>query len=224
MTLATTPPPATITDPPLDQWLPATWDEFLAIAHDPAAPPDRRSYYYNGRMRFEMTPLGHDHARQNLPPTDIVAFYALVRQMRVVRYLNVSLRKTGAQECQPDLSVYVGDRPEWPPKGNEPIDLDRFGPPDLVVEVGASSFNDDLGPKRLLYEQLGVREYWVINANERQVIAFAIADRGSRAIEESQVLPGLSMAIVAEALERTDRNDDADTIRWLMEQFQAIGS
>jgi hypothetical protein len=32
------------------------------------------------------------------------------------------------------------------------------------------------------------------------------------------------MAIVAEALERTDRNDDADTIRWLMEQFQAIES
>ncbi|HEY9688878.1 MAG TPA: hypothetical protein V6D46_02710, partial [Coleofasciculaceae cyanobacterium] len=95
MTLATTPPPTAIADPPLDRWLPGTWDEFLAIANAPTAPPDRRSYYHQGRMRFEMTPLGHDHARQNLPPADIVAFYALAQQMRVVRYLNVSLRKTG---------------------------------------------------------------------------------------------------------------------------------
>ena len=222
MTLATTPPPIAIADPPLDRWLPGPWDDFLAIANAPTAPPDRRSYYHQGRMRFEMTPLGHDHARQNTSPLWVAGLYATFRNLRLVSYLNVSLRKTGIQESQPDLSLYVGDRPEWPPKSNEPIDLDRFGPPDLVVEVGASSFSDDLGPKRLLYEQLGVREYWVINATDRQVIAFAIADRGSRAIEESQVLPGLSMAIVAEALERTDRNDDADTIRWLMEQFQAI--
>jgi Uma2 family endonuclease len=33
----------------------------------------------------------------------------------------------------------------------------------LVIEIAVYSVNDDLGFKRLLYERLGVKEYWINN-------------------------------------------------------------
>ncbi|MEO0406386.1 MAG: hypothetical protein AAF289_03440 [Cyanobacteria bacterium P01_A01_bin.135] len=48
-----------------------------------------------------------------------------------------------------------------------------------------------MGTKRLLYERLGVAEYWVINVAERDLIAFAIANSRSGEIHASQVLSGL---------------------------------
>jgi hypothetical protein len=39
-------------------------------------------------------------------------------------------------------------------------------------------------------------------------------------ITRSEVLPGLDLAIVDEALRRTDDNDDAAITRWLIEMFQ----
>ncbi|TAD77395.1 MAG: Uma2 family endonuclease, partial [Oscillatoriales cyanobacterium] len=54
----------------------------------------------------------------------------------------------------------------------------------------------------------------------RSVIGFAIADRGSREIQVSQVLPGLELSIITEALQRLDREDDGQITRWLIDQFQ----
>jgi hypothetical protein len=72
------------------------------------------------------------------------------------------------------FAFYIGPTFLLPPQDNAPIDVNRFGPPTLAIEVGASSFKDDLGAKRLLYERLGVAEYWVVNVAERQAIAFAV--------------------------------------------------
>ena len=40
-------------------------------------------------------------------------------------------------------------------------------PPDFVMEVASpSTANNDLGPKRALYERLGIREYWRLDGTE----------------------------------------------------------
>ena len=56
-----------------------------------------------------------------------------------------------------------------------------------------------------------------------QVIAFAIADRRSGQIDQSQVLPGLAIATVEEALRRSPTEDDATINRWLLELFSHSG-
>ena len=44
------------------------------------------------------------------------------------------------------------------------VNLDRYPAPDLVVEIAKTTLLDDLGTKRSLYEELGVAEYWVVDA------------------------------------------------------------
>ncbi|MDB9523451.1 Uma2 family endonuclease, partial [Dolichospermum circinale CS-1225] len=108
---------------------------------------------------------------------------------------------------------------KFPPLNNSPVNINELAAPTLVVEVAASSISDDLGFKRLLYERLGVKEYWVMNANNNDIIAFEIIDGGSRRIEESKVLPGLQIAIVQEAIQRSLTQDDGEVNRWLLQIF-----
>lgn len=99
------------------------------------------------------------------------------------------------------------------------MDVLTHGAPQLVIEIASTTLNDDLGKKRLLYERLGAVEYWVVDVQAAQVIAFEIADRRSGQITESQVLPGLAMATLEMALERSQQEEDATITRWLLELF-----
>ncbi len=49
--------------------------------------------------------------------------------------------------------------------------------------------------------------------------ALEMIDGGSRAIEVSQVLPALSIAIAEETLEKSRNQDDGEVNRWLMQIF-----
>ena len=148
---------------PVDTWIKGSWDEFLSLC-DRAEYEQGRFYYNDGWMRIEMASIGMLSARFHSLVSTVIIFYAAFNNIRIKELTNGSLRKTGFREAQPDISFYIGDRFEFPPRNNSSIDLDRFPPSHLVVEVGASSFWDDLGQKRLLYENLGVEEYWVVSS------------------------------------------------------------
>ena len=85
------------------------------------------------------------------------------------------------------------------PWGTSIINLDNYPPPNLVIEVAKTSLADDKGEKRLLYEELGVDEYWIIDVQNVQVIAFAVENGGSRKITHSLVLPGLTISLLENA-------------------------
>lgn len=198
-----------------DTWVKATWDDFIATLD---APPydEAPGYFDNGYMRIEMAPLGGGHARQNSVVSKVVSLFAMVRSLRLAEFTNGSFHKTGERGCQPDAAFYIGSDFRLPPQDNSPIDVNVFGPPTLAIEIGSSSFKDDLGAKRLLYERLGVNEYWVVDVAERQVIAFAVAEGGSRQIRVSGVLPGLDLSLVEEVLVRSQNEDDTTLMGWLM--------
>ena len=201
-----------------ETWVKASWEEFIGLAEDPAY-IDGRFYYHQGLLRIEMSPLGPRHGRQSSIISKAVSLFATIKNIRIVEFANTSFRNAGVGEFQPDLAFYIGSGLRIPPQSNEPIDLQDFDPPSLVVELGAATVSDELGRKRLMYEESGVQEYWVNDLNVGEVVAFAIAEGRSGRVRESQLLPGLAIASVEEAIKRSQVEDDTKINLWLLKTF-----
>ena len=205
---------------PSDIWVVATWEEFIAMADDPAY-SKAKCYYRNGQMRIETMSVGPDHSRDNAIALFAINLFCTIKGISLNGLDNCSYRKTGVRECQPDVSYYIGETAQLAPSGSSIASLDVTPPPDLVIEVADSTFADDIGEKRLLYEELKVAEYWVLDVQKSEIIAFAIiADNGSRRLVQSEVLPGLTIALLEEALRRSRTEDQAQVGAWLLAQFQ----
>lgn len=208
------------TQTPLNIWLPATWEEFVNIADAPAS-AKLKGYYYIGRMRFEPISTGSDHSNDNALIIVAISSFAVHNHIPMTAKDGCSYRKVGFDEFQPDASYYIGDNTDAIPWGTRVIDLEQYPLPNLVIEVSATSLADDLGEKRLQYEDVGIPEYWIVNVQTTQILAFAIAPDGTiRRIRESQVLPGLKLEILEQALQCSHQENQSATTAWLLEQFR----
>ena len=203
-----------------DAWVSATWEEFLVASED-SEQTQARCYYDLGLMRIETMPIGSVHGRDNSTLAAAVTFYGTLKKIAFIGFTNCSFQHIGERECQPDLAYYIGEGVQVMPHNNQAVDVRTVGAPTLAIEISSTSLSDDLGDKRLLYERLGVGEYWVVNVKAAKIIAFEVANLGSRQIQTSLVLPGLPMEIVEEALRRSQTDDDGSVSRWLIQQFSA---
>jgi len=201
-------------------WVPASWEEFVRLTDDPAY-AKAKGYYFNQQMRIETAGVGPDHARENTLLILVIGLYCGLNGIPIVGLTNCSYRKVSVGEAQPDISYYVGDRATLAPQGRAIASLDDTPPPDLAIEIADSLLADDLGTKRLLYEELNVAEYWVVDVSTCQIIAFQIADRGSRRITVSQVLAGLDISVLQDALELAKQSDNSQVVAQLMARFQS---
>ncbi|NJK38822.1 MAG: Uma2 family endonuclease [Oscillatoriales cyanobacterium RM2_1_1] len=205
----------------MDTWVAVSWQDFLDLADQPEL--QRGKFYYDQNlMRIELLPIGPLHGHDNSVIARTISLFATLNNIPIMEYLNTSFRHPQVRECQPDVAYYIGSELKLPPRNDSPVDVTEFDPPTLAVEIASTTLNDDLGRKRLLYERLGVQEYWVVDAKLGEVIVFAVADGGSKQIPESQVLPGLGLKVVLEALERSQREDDGAVNRWLLEVFREV--
>jgi Uma2 family endonuclease len=163
-----------------DTWVTATWDEYIEIIKQPEY--DRaKCYYYNGQLRIEMAAVGPDHADDNGIIVILINLFGIAKGIKMRLLVNCSYAKTGVRGAQPDASYYIGDRVQTAPRGSSVVNLDSLVSPDLAIEIADSSLVDDLGTKRMIYEELGVSEYWVVDVQKAQVIAFKIiANLGKR--------------------------------------------
>ena len=207
------------TNLPTDTWVKATWDEYIRVIEDRIY-EKAKCYYYNGKLRIEMPPIGSDHSRDHSIVIYAVHLFAGIKGMDLDGHDNCSYRKTGCNEAQPDASFYIGKNADVIPWGTTVIDLDNYPPPTLAIEVANTSLSDDKGEKRLLYEELGVAEYWIIDVRNVRVIAFAVENGGSRRITQSQVLPGLAISRLEEAFQRTRQMNHGKVSAWLLSQLQ----
>lgn len=171
-------------------------------------------------MRIESSPIGNDHASDHATMISAGSLFCAIKNIPNTARDICTYRQTGLREAQPDISYYIAENAEVIPWGTSIIDLDSYPPPDLVIEVANTSLADDKGEKRLLYEDLNVKEYWIVDVQNVQIIAFAIADGGSKRIQESQVLPGLKLSLLNEVLQRSRQTNQGQVIHWLLAQFQ----
>jgi Uma2 family endonuclease len=77
---------------------------------------------------------------------------------------------------EPDLAVIAGT-----PRGSA-------GHPttaDLVVEVADSSLDFDTNDKRLPYARAGIRDYWVVDINGRQLLVYRDPQAGDYATQQT---------------------------------------
>jgi Uma2 family endonuclease len=199
---------------PANVWIKATWEEFLTLADDPKLVGDR-FYYDQGHMKRE-TPsccLG-----DGLFST-LIGLYAMSRNIPIKGLMRASFRKVGVCEFQPNLAFYIGKNLTFPPRNNSPINLNECPSPTLVVEILDSSWQEDRYRKKALYQQMSVQEFWIIDVNLNQIFAITLCANESIPIRVSQVLLGLEMTIVEEALKRSQTEDDGAIGRWLLTSF-----
>ena len=201
-----------------DAWIKATWETYVTLADDPTYSKSR-CYYDDGWMRIEMAALGPLHGRENSIVSTLIILFATLKNIRIVELTNTPFRKPGTRDGQPDIAFYIGSTFELPPRDNKPVNVDKFGAPQLAVEIASTSLDDDLGRKRLLYERLGVEEYWVVDVAAGEVIAFEVLAGKSGQIKVSKVLPELQFSRVEEALKRSQTEDDGTINRWLLQLF-----
>jgi Uma2 family endonuclease len=201
-----------------DTWVETSWEEYTLLADNPVYEAGR-CYYDDGWMRIEMAALGPLHGRENSIVSTLVVLFTTLKTIRSAELTNTTFRKKGIRDCQPDIAFYLGSTFRLPSLDNSPVNVDEFGAPQLAIEIASTTLSDDLGRKRLLYERLGVQEYWVVDVSVAEIFAFEVADGGSKQIKESKVLPGLELALVEEALKRSRTQEDGEINRWLLQVF-----
>ena len=205
---------------PTDTWVDCSWNEFIQIVENQVI-EKANFYYHNGQVRIEMPPVGSDHADNNGIIVILINLFGIAKNLPMRLRVNCSYRKAGVREAQPDVSYYIGGT--IAPTGSSVVDLDNNSPPDLVIEIADTSLADDLGQKRLLYEDLAVNEYWVVDVKKVQITAFKIIPHGgSQRISESNVLPGLAIALLEEGLRRSRETDNTSVASWFLATVQDL--
>jgi Uma2 family endonuclease len=207
---------------PTETWVQVNWEDYQQLIALPEY-AQASGYYHHGCMRLEMSPLSNPHSRDHFIVLAAIALYASIQEIDLDGHDNCTYRKTGQAEAQPDASFYLGEQAEVVPWEATIIDLDVYPAPDLVIEIAFSSLSDDKGEKRLLYEELGVREFWIVDVHNARILAFetlAGAELGSRRITASGVLPGLSIALLEEALRRSREMNHGRVSAWLLQTWQ----
>ncbi len=210
----------TQTKPPTDTWITATWQEYIQVIEDPFY-EKAKVYYHNGRLRIEMSPVSNAHGRDHVSIITAVNLFANAKNITFNGLNNGAYDKTEYLAAQPDASYYIGENADVIPWETFITDLNIYPPPTLVIEVADASLTDYKREKRLLYEAMNVAEYWIVDVQNAEIIAFAIANGGSQRINQSQVLPGLAISLLEEALQRSRQENQAQVYAWLFSQFQS---
>jgi Uma2 family endonuclease len=136
------------------------------------------------------------------PHCDLITWLGTYRALTpgVMGCDNTTVRLDADNEPQPDILLRIDEG------GRSRISSDDYieGPPELIVEIAASSASYDLHDKKHAYRRNGVQEYIVWQASPPSVVWFALQageyvalTPDAAGILRSQVFPGLWLNVEA---------------------------
>jgi len=202
--------------PPLQQWHPATWDDYCALRDDPTLKHVKLSFN-QGWLWIDMGGEGIDHASFSDLLTSILFLWAIQHPEQSFNSLGrCLLEKPQTRACAPDLVLYVGEgAPRWRDGDPRRIDLSVWRVPDLVGEISDTTLASDLDEQKHLYEALGIPEYWVIDVKGERVFAFQLNEQGQYELcDESQALAGLAISLLTETIQKLAAETNTAAAAW----------
>ena len=158
--------------------------------------PDLKKAQLIEGVVYMPSPVSLVHAEAHSALQSVLAVYAAsTAGVRVAD--NATVRLDLENEPQPDVLLRIE-----PPAGRSRVsDGYLEGPPELVVEIAASSASIDLHDKLRAYRRNGVQEYVVWRIRDQRIDWFELADGDYRllpaddsGIIRSRVFPGLRLA------------------------------
>lgn len=218
---ASTPTGIQTITPAFPQWKPATWEDYLAY-RDASTPERVRLFFHRGQLLIDMGAEGINHASVSDLFTMLFAFwFSRFAEETAASLGRCLIEKPKIQAAAPDLVLYIGEGvPQWQPGEPRRIDLTQWRVPDLVGEVSDTTLADDLDEKKQLYAELKLPEYWVINVQGRQVIAFRLQENGKyQRRSHSVALAGLPIALLEQTLERLSGGTNISVAVWFAQQI-----
>ncbi|MGC1309281.1 MAG: Uma2 family endonuclease [Phormidesmis sp.] len=204
----------------------ALWQDYTDIRD--SADIDWQKISFNqalsqGWLWVDMGKEGPNHAAFSDLITMMFGFWAAFNpEVPLQSYGRCLLEKPETQACAPDLVLYKGDDiPKWKPDEPRRISTLRHRLPDLVGEIGDTTLSLDLDEQKQLYAKLKIPEYWVIDVKGKRLFAFALSELGIyQPIDSSNVLEGLSTALIEQTLERLETQTNTAAASWFMQQLQ----
>jgi Uma2 family endonuclease len=200
----------------------ATWQDYVVI-RDSTDVDWRKIAFHEGWLLVDMGTEGPNHASFSDFLTIFFGFWAFLHpEVSIQSYGRCLIENPETQACAPDLVLYKGDDiPRWQPGQPRRIVAPGQRLPDLVGEISDTTLSIDLDEQKRLYASLGIPEYWVIDVKGLRLFAFGLTDAGVyEPMQASQVLMGLPLGLVEQALERLETDTNTAAATWLMQQLQ----
>lgn len=177
-----------------------TYEGLLAANADNSSP---RITYDHGTLEIMSPSIVHEKLKEIVAM--VVELVADEWEVEFMKAGSTTFRRRDLKQgLEPDSCFYLHNVERV--RDKEEIDLAVDPPPDLVIEIEFTSLAVNKLP---IYARLGVPEFWLTDG--RGVTILRLVAGEYEASEPSQVLSGLSAAVLSEFL---DRSRTLKTLAW----------
>jgi len=206
---------------PYSQWHPATWEDYEKFRDDPS-PEHIQLFFYNYQLLVE------NRGWEGILHSEVCELLSAILVMWLMEHPEIKskilgsclMEKAGKQAAAPDISIYLGENlPQYQKGELRSINLDQQRSPDLVIEVADTTLDSDLDQKKHLYAELGIPEYWVIDATGGQVFVFILRDQEYRRTKNSKLILGFTEQLLSKVIEQMKIGSNISAASWFRQQL-----
>jgi Uma2 family endonuclease len=117
-----------------------------------------------------MSPAPLDkHQRISMELSSELVYHVKSRKLGTVRYAPYDVYFDRENAFQPDILFISNERKHLIEKDG------LYGAPDLIIEIlSPSTAHYDLHEKKAIYEQYGVKEYWIVDPEDNSVAGYQL--------------------------------------------------